>query len=500
MLTIDSILARLGGPEAAARLCNVSTEAIKKWRQARAIPARHWPAIARETGLSLDAIAAHAEPGAATSAAPNTGSTGRAPPSAAPATSLPRPQPGAARMPAPVAAPAPATALAAEAPLAAPRPAGADACLVLADGSLLWGRGLGAHGKSVGEVCFNTSMTGYQEILTDSSYAGQIITFTFPHIGNVGANPEDIEASTPAARGLILRADITEPANWRATQHLDAWLKSHGLTGIAGIDTRRLTRRIRDGGAPTGLLCFSADGAFALDALLAEARAWPGLEGMDLAREVTCRQTYGWDETRWTLGQGYGHLEAPRHHVVAIDFGAKRNILRCLASAGCRVTVVPATATAAEVLAHQPDGIFLSNGPGDPAATGAYAVPTIRALLDAGKPVFGICLGHQLLALAVGAQTKKLFRGHRGANHPVKDLETGRVEITSQNHGFAVMPETLPPSARVTHVSLFDGTNEGIALADRPAFSVQYHPEASPGPQDSHYLFERFVQLMEKRG
>jgi carbamoyl-phosphate synthase small subunit len=351
----------------------------------------------------------------------------------------------------------------------------------------------------VGEVCFNTAMTGYQEILTDPSYAGQIITFTFPHIGNVGANPEDIETVTPAARGLVLRADITEPSNWRATRHLDDWLKSYDLVGIAGIDTRRLTRRIRDGGAPNGVVAHSPDGRFDLVELHARATGWPGLEGMDLAKDVSCRQTYEWDETLWTLGRGYGRLESPRHHVVAIDFGAKRNILRCLANTGARVTVVPATATVEDVMRHSPDGIFLSNGPGDPAATGTYAVPTVRGLMETGVPMFGICLGHQIMALALGARTEKMGRGHRGANHPVKDLATGTVEITSQNHGFVVVPESLPGNVEVTHLSLFDGTNEGLKVKDKPVFSVQYHPEASPGPQDSHYLFDRFLSLIEAR-
>jgi carbamoyl-phosphate synthase small subunit len=381
---------------------------------------------------------------------------------------------------------------------APPRPPGATAALALADGSVFWGRGVGAAGVTVGEVCFNTSMTGYQEIMTDPSYAGQIITFTFPHIGNVGANPEDIETMTPAARGLVLRADITLPSNYRASQHFDAWLKSRGLVGVSGIDTRRLTRRIRDLGAPSGALCHAPDGVLDAAALAAKARAWPGLEGMDLAQEVTCRQSYSWDETPWERGQGYGRLEAPRFHVVAVDYGAKRNILRMLAAHRCRVTVVPATAGADDILRHRPDGVFLSNGPGDPAATGEYAVPVIRDLLDTGKPLFGICLGHQLLALALGAKTRKMPIGHRGANHPVKDLATGKVEITSQNHGFCVLPETLPPSAAVTHVSLFDGSNEGLSLKDKPVFSVQYHPEASPGPEDSHYLFQRFVELMER--
>ncbi|MCW2247199.1 carbamoyl-phosphate synthase small subunit [Azospirillum fermentarium] len=369
--------------------------------------------------------------------------------------------------------------------------------LVLADGTVFKGRGIGAVGDAVGEVCFNTSMTGYQEILTDPSYAGQIITFTFPHVGNVGTTPEDIETVTPAARGLILRADITQPSNWRSTQHLDAWLKSHNLIGLAGVDTRRLTRRIRDLGAPNGVVAHAPDGKFDLDALTAKAAGWPGLEGMDLAKDVSCTQTYGWTEAAWTIGGGYATQDTPRFHVVALDFGAKRNILRCLAAAGCKVTVVPATATVDEVMSHKPDGVFLSNGPGDPAATGAYAVPTIRGLLDTGLPLFGICLGHQMLSLALGGRTEKMPRGHRGANHPVKDLATGRVEITSQNHGFVVVPESLPPDVEVTHVSLFDGTNEGIRLKGKPVFSVQYHPEASPGPQDSHYLFDRFVGLMD---
>jgi carbamoyl-phosphate synthase small subunit len=373
------------------------------------------------------------------------------------------------------------------------------AVLALADGTLFWGRGVGATGRAVGEVCFNTSQTGYQEIMTDPSYAGQIISFTFPHIGNVGANPEDIETMTPAARGCVVSADITEPASWRAAQSFDAWLKSHNLVGMAGVDTRRLTRRIRDGGAPSGVIAHAPDGRFDTDALIAEAAAWPGLEGMDLAKEVTCRQTYGWDETRWQLGRGFGRQEAPRFHVVAIDYGAKRNILRCLADQGCRVTVMPATATTDDVMRHRPDGVFLSNGPGDPAATGEYAVPVIQDVLKSGIPLFGICLGHQMLALALGGRTQKMARGHRGANHPVKDLATGKVEITSQNHGFCVLPESLPKDVEVTHVSLFDGSNEGFRLKDKPVFSVQYHPEASPGPQDSHYLFKRFVGLMEKR-
>jgi carbamoyl-phosphate synthase small subunit len=379
-------------------------------------------------------------------------------------------------------------------------PEGPTAALILADGTVFWGTGIGALGTAVGEVCFNTSITGYQEILTDPSYAGQIITFTFPHIGNVGANPEDIESVTPAARGLVLRAEITNPSNWRATQTLDAWLKANNLVGIAGVDTRRLTRRIRDGGAPTGFLCHEPSGRIDVAALCGRAREWPGLEGMDLAREVTCLQTYSWDETQWKLGAGYGHAEKPKFHVVAIDYGAKRNILRSLASAGCRVTVMPATASAEDVLRHRPDGVFLSNGPGDPAATGVYAVPVIRQLTKFRLPIFGICLGHQLLSLAYGARTAKMHLGHRGANHPVKDLATGKVEITSQNHGFVVVEDSLPKTVVTTHVSLFDGTLEGMRSTDAPVFSVQYHPEASPGPQDSHYLFERFVALMAESG
>jgi len=385
-------------------------------------------------------------------------------------------------------------------PDSATPPDGASAVLVLGSGETIWGRGIGATGTTTGEVCFNTSISGYQEILTDPSYAGQIITFTFPHIGNVGANPEDIETTTPASRGLIIRGDITHPSNWRAAQHLDTWLKSNNLIGLAGVDTRRLTRLIRDAGAPTGVIHHAPDGLFDLDKLKADAAAWPGLEGMDLAREVTCRQTYAWDESLWVLHEGYGKQNAPRFHVVAMDFGAKRNILRALASAGCKVTVVPATASAEEVLRHKPDGIFLSNGPGDPAATGEYAVPVIKQLIKFGLPMFGICLGHQLLSRALGATTKKMHLGHRGGNHPVKDLATGKVEITSQNHGFVVNGDALPDGVELTHTSLFDGTLEGIRLTGKPVFSVQYHPEASPGPQDSHYLFGRFVEMMETAG
>ena len=380
-----------------------------------------------------------------------------------------------------------------------PSPNRSTAALVLADGTVIRGRGLGAAGTVVGEVCFNTGMTGYEESLSDPSFAGQILTFTFPHIGNVGANVEDQETARPAVRGAVLRADVTAPSNFRATQALDGWLADHGIPGISGVDTRKLTRAIRERGAPNGALVHDPDGKPDLDAALELAMSWPGLEGMDLAREVTTAAPYEWDETRWRLGAGYGTRTASRFRVVAVDYGAKRNILRCLASAGCAVTVVPATASGDEILARRPDGVFLSNGPGDPAATGAYAVPAIRAVLQAGLPLMGICLGHQLLALALGARTKKMHQGHRGANHPVKDLATGKVEITSQNHGFVVDAATLPANARVTHTSLFDGSLEGIRLVDAPVFSVQYHPEASPGPQDSHYLFARFTALMERR-
>ena len=376
------------------------------------------------------------------------------------------------------------------------------ALLVLADGTVIEGFGLGATGAADGEVCFNTAMTGYQEILTDPSYAGQIVTFTFPHIGNVGVNDEDIEtvnmAASSGVRGVVLQAQITDPSNFRAQKHFDAWLKARGIVGICGVDTRALTARIRDKGMPNAVIAHSPDGKFDVEALKKRAAGIHSMDGLDLVPGVTSAQRYGWDETTWTLGAGYGRQTAPKRKVVAIDFGVKRNILRLLADAGCDVTVVPATTSADDILAMKPDGVFLSNGPGDPAATGAYSVPTIRKLLDEKVPTFGICLGHQMMALAVGAKTKKMHQGHHGANHPVMDYTTGKVEIVSMNHGFAVDVDTLPKNAKETHRSLFDGSNCGIALDDRPAFSVQHHPEASPGPQDSHYLFHRFVEMMDR--
>lgn len=373
------------------------------------------------------------------------------------------------------------------------------ACLALADGTLFYGRGFGAAGVTVAELVFNTAMTGYQEIMTDPSYAGQVVTFTFPHIGNTGVNAEDDEAAEPVAAGMVVKWDPTAPSNWRAAGELGDWLARRGRIGIGGVDTRRLTRAIRQQGAPHVALAHDPEGRFDIADLVARARAWPGLVGLDLAREVTCAQSYRWDETRWAWPGGFGRREGAGLRVVALDYGAKRNILRCLASAGCEVTVLPATASAEEVLAHDPEGVFLSNGPGDPAATGEYAVPMIRTVLDRGLPVFGICLGHQMLALALGAKTVKMNHGHHGANHPVKELETGKVEITSMNHGFAVDSQTLPEGVVETHVSLFDGSNCGIRLSDRPVFSVQHHPEASPGPQDSYYLFERFADAMRAR-
>jgi carbamoyl-phosphate synthase small subunit len=377
------------------------------------------------------------------------------------------------------------------------------ALLVLADGTVIEGRGLGAIGTAVAEVCFNTALTGYQEILTDPSYAGQIVTFTFPHIGNVGTNAEDIEDLTPAARpgavGAIFKADVTSPSNYRAAGHLDQWLKRRGIIALSGIDTRALTTFIREKGMPNAVIAHSPDGKFDVEDLKRRARAWSGLIGLDLAKEVTSGQSSTWRETPWVWNDGYGAQNEPSFHVVAIDYGVKRNILRLLAGLGAEVTVVPATTPAEDILAMRPDGIFLSNGPGDPAATGEYAVPVIQNLLKTGLPMFGICLGHQMLALAVGAKTEKMHQGHHGANHPVKDHTTGKVEIVSMNHGFSVDSKSLPENVEETHVSLFDGSNCGIALRGKPVFSVQHHPEASPGPQDSHYLFRRFVNLIRER-
>ncbi len=374
------------------------------------------------------------------------------------------------------------------------------ACLALADGTVFYGHGFGAVGETVAELVFNTAMTGYQEIMTDPSYARQVVTFTFPHIGNTGTTAEDDETADPVAAGMVVKWDPTEPSNWRATGDLVSWMTAKGRIGIGGIDTRRLTRAIRQQGAPHVALAHDPEGRFDLGALVAKARAWAGLVGLDLAKDVSCAQSYRWNETCWAWPDGYGKREGGAGlRVVAVDYGAKRNILRCLASTGCDVTVLPASATAEDVLALNPEGVFLSNGPGDPAATGVYAVPMIKGVLQADLPVFGICLGHQILALALGATTVKMNHGHHGANHPVKDLDTGKVEITSMNHGFTVDSRTLPAGVRETHVSLFDGSNCGIAVNGKPVFSVQYHPEASPGPQDSFYLFERFAAAMRTR-
>ena len=377
------------------------------------------------------------------------------------------------------------------------------AVLVLADGTAIFGRGLGATGTAVAEVCFNTALTGYEEILTDPSYAGQIVTFTFPHIGNIGVNEEDIEDLNPAARagavGAIFRADVTDPSNYRASSGLDQWLKRRGVVAMSGVDTRALTALIREKGAPNAVIAHAPDGVFDLDDLKRQAAGWAGLVGLDLAKDVTSGQSSTWTQTPWVWDEGYGEQAAPSFHVVAVDYGVKRNILRLLAGLGAKVTVVPAATAAEDILALKPDGIFLSNGPGDPAATGEYAVPVIRELIETEIPLFGICLGHQMLALAAGGTTMKMHQGHHGANHPVKDHTTGKVEIVSMNHGFAVDSKSLPQGVEETHVSLFDGSNCGLALTGKPVFSVQHHPEASPGPQDSHYLFQRFANMIRVR-
>ena len=381
---------------------------------------------------------------------------------------------------------------------------GATGVLALADGTILQGVGVGAVGSALGEVVFNTAMTGYQEILTDPSYMSQILAFTFPHVGNVGVNVEDVEqvgeGAGTSARGAIFRDVPTDPANWRAAEgqggDLDAWMKRRGVVGLAGIDTRQLTQLIRDKGAPHAVIAHNPNGEFDLDALVAQAREWTGLVGLDLAKEASTLQAFDWNEGVWEWPAGYPRVDATDKKVVVIDYGVKRNILRALASTGCKITVVPATTTAEDVLALDPDGVVLSNGPGDPAATGEYAVPEIRKLVASGKPLMGICLGHQMLAIALGAKTIKMDQGHHGANHPVKDLTTGKVEIVSMNHGFAVDQASLPEGVEETHVSLFDSTNCGIALTGKPVFSVQHHPEASPGPTDSLYLFNRFAESM----
>lgn len=381
------------------------------------------------------------------------------------------------------------------------QPKECNAALVLEDGTIFWGQGAGIPdqdlSRTAGEVCFNTSLTGYQEVLTDPSYAGQIVTFTYPHIGNVGTNEEDNEAISSKSKGCVLATEITNPANWRAGKHLNAWLRDQKLAAVTGIDTRSLTKKIRDNGAITGVIVYAQRTPIRIRDAIEVARNLPKLEGKDLVTEVTCKQSYHWNETTWAREKGYGSLVGKKYLVVAIDYGAKRNMLRCLAHNGCDVLVVPATTSAEQILAYNPNGIFLSNGPGDPKATGKYAIPNIKKLIESKLPIFGICLGHQMLALALGAETNKMHHGHRGANHPVKRVETGTVEITSQNHGFVVETNNLPTNLEVTHTSLFDGTLEGICVKDNPIFSVQYHPESSPGPHDSHYLFDKFIKLMK---
>ncbi|CDG32820.1 MULTISPECIES: glutamine-hydrolyzing carbamoyl-phosphate synthase small subunit [Acetobacteraceae] len=448
-MNVDSLIKKAGGAAEIAQLTGVSTEAVRKWRQAGMIPTKHWPALLHVPGITLADLNETSEE---TSAMTH------------PTDDMP--------------------------------PRGATAVLVLADGSHFWGRGFGAFNDgAAGELCFSTGMTGYQETLTDPSFAGQIITFTFPHIGNVGTNGDDDEAPTMAALGLVVKEDVTAPASWRSIQPLQDWLKAHGRAGISGVDTRGITRLLRDKGPQNALLFYPKDGRFDLAALRQKAAEWPGLEGMDLVKEVA-QPARSWTKTTW---HNTRPERAVKRRVVALDYGAKDNILRSLVAAGCEVHVLPGTATGEEILALKPEGVFLSNGPADPAATAVYAVPAIQAVMEADIPVFGICLGHQLLARALGGTTYKLDRGHRGANQPVKDLTTGRVEITSQNHGFAVDEKSLPDTVRVTHVSLFDGSNEGLASTVKEAFSVQYHPEASPGPTDSFYLFERFVAVMDRR-
>ncbi|QDH16429.1 glutamine-hydrolyzing carbamoyl-phosphate synthase small subunit [Swingsia samuiensis] len=448
-MDIDGIIEKAGGAEEIAALTGVGLEAVRKWRQSKAIPTKHWPALLHVPGITVQDL-----------------------------TDI-------------------ETLQERETNMSTPCPSGATAALILADGTVLWGRGFGAHTEAaIGELCFSTGMTGYQETLTDPSFAGQIVTFTFPHIGNVGTNADDNEAPQMAALGAVVKEDITTPANWRSHEAFNTWLERHNRTGICGVDTRAITRSLRDKGPQTGLLTYPKNGQIDIEPLLNRCRQWPGLEGMDLAKEVT-RPKRTWTEGIWQNPRP--ERTENRRRVVALDYGAKDNILRCLVSAGCDVEVLPATSTGEEILALKPEGVFLSNGPGDPAATAVYAVPAIQKVLDANVPVFGICLGHQLLAQALGGKTYKLEKGHRGANQPVKDLTTGRVEITSQNHGFAVDEKSLPSDVKVTHISLFDGSNEGIASTTKEAFSVQYHPEASPGPSDSFYLFERFVAIMDRR-